>query len=230
MWKARLANAEPRSWTAHADERTVYITTYVGEGEPPVVAGAAGAYLVGMIGAGDYAPTIAGDPAIFGSLMETESPATGPSAAAASVLGRAPSPSNPVGTSSAFRVARDTLLAPSPPQATLIGGSSRNGGPSVGYGGQSSLLPWPSPGTDGGHMIPGLVYADGALRGRMRGLYIPLNDWVSDGGAVVGGVQVPLATAQSLSLAVLAGNSTTVGAINAFQRLFVERLLSWDAV
>ena len=227
--KAITTSANPRAYTLHGDERQIIGTIYSRSATPPV---SATDTLAGddcnVFGGGDYEPSIAGDPGCWGTVAQTESPSTAFGARVASAIVTMPTTS--LAGQNGFTLSRNATLDISPRFGVLWAGTVSSTG--IGIGGPSSnMMVNPSHGTLGSHMIPAAIYSAGALRGRLRGVYVPLNNWVSSGGAHVGTIHNPLGTASPLSLAALAGSATTTaGTFTNVGRIFVERILSWDDV
>lgn len=229
VWKDRTGSGGPNAYTLHADERTFWFTSFVNGATPPVTAtGSAGGHYTCIVGGGDIAAAIAGDSGVFCVAGVTENPSTGTNVGMESSLGAVNA--STAGVSTSARLARNSALAATPTNLGILlpGSISTNG-----IGGQANSLIGsnPSPGFTGAHFMPALCGAGGTFRGRLRGLYIPLNNWLSgSGGAHVGTTHTPLGIASPSSLAALAYSSTTTVGSSASGRLFVARGASWDDV
>lgn len=223
IWKARTADSAPRAFVFLADQRTIYMTAYVGGDAPPVLIENSAGNNMWCGFAGDYVPTIPGDPGVGFSAPDTQNPGTAASNEVGSALvSRLASGAAP-GAGRNFYLARNAALAASPVAAGLM--SPLGPFDSVGHGSSASL-----PRRAEMHYFPAIVAAEGYIRGRMRGLYVPVNDHVSAAGSGVGSVQVPANTSIAMSLATLAGTTASVNSALYSGRLFVERVLSWDDV
>lgn len=236
IWKAREAggaqgaNAVRRCWVIVADERTCYLSTWVGDDEatprgvnpsPPDVTSYDTQYFCMSAFAGDIEPFVAGDPGFGGCGMTNQNPATGTSASVPSWLGARRLDKGPSATTT-MRLSRNATLSASVTQVAV----AANEVPGGDYGHGCSINPSITSNTPL-MVLPGLVVDGVTLRGRMRGLYVPQNDLVTNGGAPMGIEVTPFLSSSTANMVCLAG---TVGGINGVHRLFVETAKSWDDI
>ena len=228
VWKARLADANPRAWTLHADERTVYGTQWVLDSTPqdfPTSGGSNASQMMAWAG-GDYDPLVAGDPGVMCAASATENPLTSALAAVDSgLLTRRATAAGPYASSS-FWVSRSPTLTSVASRVALV--SPDQPQYPVGIGGSAGRMLPPDAITP--LFLPALVLSDNALRGRARGLYVPCNDWANSGGAPVGSRFAATGVSAPLSLAALCGSSQTSATTSNVGRVFVARAESWDDV
>lgn len=237
IWKAREAggaqgaDAVRRCWVIVADERTCYLSTWVGDDNasprgvnpsPPDVTGAAVSYLCMSAFAGDIEPFVAGDPGFGGCGMTNQNPSTGTTAFVPSWLGARRNNNAPqAGTT--MRLSRNAALSASVTQVGVAANESpvsNAGHGSSNYPGIASNTPL--------IVLPGLVVDGVTLRGRMRGLYVPQNDLVTSGGAPMGIEVTPFLASSTSNMVCLAG--TVAGGTAGPTRLFVETEKSWDDI
>lgn len=237
IWKAREAGGAQgaddvrRCWVIVADERTCYLSTWVGDDNasprgvnpsPPDATGSNAAYLCMSAFAGDIEPFVAGDPGFGGCGMTTQNPATGTSAFIPSWLGARRNNSSP-SSSTTMRLSRSATLSASATQVAVI--ANETTGNIVGHGGSvNPIIPSNTPLI----VLPGLVWDGVTLRGRMRGLYVPQNDLATNGGAPMGIEVTPFLASSTANMVCLAG--TLAGNTNGTTRLFVETAKSWDDI
>lgn len=225
FWKDRTGSGGPNAFVLTADERTFYATAYT-NGIAPAESGF-GYYKAGLI-AGDYDPIIPGDPGIIIGGADSDVVGTGASASMPnSMFLCTPANLNPNNTVwNGLTLSRTPTLAIAQVRAAIVTTSAEN---TNGIGGSSTPMANPTPGTSDVHFSPAFVGAGGMFRGRLRGLYIPLNRW-DGGGANVGTTHSPGNMSGVTSLGCLAGSSSSAGNAVAVGRLFFARNVSWDDV
>ena len=221
--KSNALTGDPRVYTLHGDERTFYMTVYSPSDIAVDGAGTGSGAGMMVIGAGDYDPAIPGDAGVF---LAGAVPNAAGTFAASSLLFSNNGTGN--GTVPEYSVTRDASLNPSPTMVGCLNISRDAGGSGVVHGNSGMILgvniATPT-------VVPATMLGGGKVRGRMRGLYTPADNWTTSGGAPIGSVHSPINTRRALSLAALAGNSSNSGSnAGAGGRVFVERLLSWDDV
>jgi hypothetical protein len=237
IWKAREAggaqgaDAVRRCWVIVADERTCYLSTWVGDDNasprgvnpsPPDLTGVNAGYLCMSAFAGDIEPFVAGDPGFGGCGMTGQNPATGTIANVPSWLG-ARRASNGPSTTTTMRLSRNAALSASVTQVAVAANEVPTN--TIGHGSASSpLIQSNSPLI----VLPGLVVDGVTLRGRMRGLYVPQNNLTTNGGAPMGIEVTPFLSSSTANMVCLAGAVTT--STNGITRLFVETAKSWDDI
>jgi hypothetical protein len=232
IWKAREAggaqgaDAVRRCWVIVADERTCYLSTWVGDDEanprgvnpsPPDVSGNATFYLCMSAFAGDIEPFVPGDPGFGGCGMTVQNPPIVTNAVVVSSLGRRR------GSFGTMRLSRSATLSASVTPVVIVA----NEYPSSNAGHGSSTNAVIASNTPI-MVLPGLVWDTVTLRGRMRGLYAPQNNLATNGGAPMGIEVTPFLASSTSNMVCLAG--TVVGAGSGVFRLFVETAKSWDDI
>lgn len=223
VMKSNLLDSSPRAFTAHGDQRTLYFTNTSITDTPGDPIGSGSGLGMNVICVGDYAPSIPGDPGVCGAVA---SPNTAGTAAISGLLfSNLP---NGGGSTDTYRISRNSNLSAVPTRVACLNPARDAAGGGVLHG-ASGLLAGGVPNLE---FVPAVMIAERYIRGRMRGLFIPLNESAGNtGGSPIGSVKTPVNTSAALSLASLAGNlyntSSTVGSGG---RVFVERLLSWDDV
>ncbi len=237
IWKAREAggaqgaDAVRRCWVIVADERTCYLSTWVGDDNanprgvnpsPPDVTGTSTSHLCMSAFAGDIEPFVAGDPGFGGCGMTNQNPATGTTASVPSWLGARRSTNVPQAATT-MRLSRNSALSASVTQVAVTANEDTYG--SSGHG--SASYPVISSNTPI-MVLPGLVVDGGTLRGRMRGLYVPQNNLVTNGGAPMGIEVTPFLASSTAKMVCLAGSM--IANVNGVTRLFVETAKSWDDI
>lgn len=237
IWKAREAggaqgaDAVRRCWVIVADERTCYLSTWVGDDNasprgvnpsPPDVTGGSTPYFCMSAFAGDIEPFVAGDPGFGGCGMTTQNPATGTTAFVPSWLG-AKRVGNTHQAGTTLRLSRNASLSGSVTQAAVAGNEVP--GNNHGHGGSANpVIASKTPLI----VLPGLVVDGVMLRGRMRGLYVPQNNLSTNGGAPMGIEVTPFLASSTSNMVCLAG--TVINAETGITRLFVETAKSWDDI
>lgn len=237
VWKAREAggaqgaDAVRRCWVIVADERTCYLSTWVGDDNasprgvnpsPPDATGVNAGYLCMAAFVGDIEPFVPGDPGFGGCGMTEQNPATSVSANVPSWLGARRITTGPQ-TATTMCLSRNSALSASVTQVAIAGNEVP--GATTGHGSDSN--PVISSNTPL-MVLPGLVVDGVTLRGRMRGLYVPQNNLVTNGGAPMGIEVTPFLASSTANMVCLAG---TVGNIASRPtRLFVETAKSWDDI
>lgn len=237
IWKAREAggaqgaDAVRRCWVIVADQRTCYLSTWVGDDSasprgvnpsPPDVTGANAAYLCMSAFAGDIEPFVPGDPGFGGCGMTTQNPGTLVSAGTPSWIGARRNNSAPQ-SGTTMRLSRNIALSASVTQVAVTGTDSPGNGRGHG-GGTDPVIPSNTPLM----VLPGLVIDGTMLRGRMRGLYVPQNDLATNGGAPMGIEVTPFLASSTANMVCLAG--AVAANPTGFFRLFVETAKSWDDI
>lgn len=237
VWKAREAggaqgaDAVRRCWVIVADERTCYLSTWVGDDNasprgvnpsPPDATGANAAYLCMSAFAGDIEPFVPGDPGFGGCGMTNQNPATGTTANVLSWLGARRANNGPP-TTTTMRLSRNAALSASVTQVAVAANEMPNSG--TGHGGAYA----PAIASNTPLMVlPGLVVDGVTLRGKMRGLYVPQNDLATNGGAPMGIEVTPFLASSTADMVCLAG--ALGGGANGVTRIFVETAKSWDDI
>lgn len=217
--KSNELGAAVRVYTMHADERTMYYTVLSTAGAPTDPSGGAAGTGVATAYAGDFDPFIAGDPGVG---CASTAP-NGVGSVADSGLVHVAISSNADADSNYFSCSRDPSLYALPSKLAVM--SPRGPLSGRGHGNVNAMLP-PSPAPQ---FVPAILVGNRAIRGRLRGVYVPCNDWVTSGGAPVGSRHSVLGALRPLSLAVLAGNANQSGTnTDTPGRLFVERTIPWD--
>lgn len=230
VWKDRTGTGGPNAYAIFADERTFWGTTYVYGLTPPVSASASDASGdCCMFGGGDIAPAIPGDPGVFGAFPTLQNPsdyAWAPVATQSSITVCTPSGD---GSLANFALSRTSANVMSPTPIGVIGCKTVD--VHFGFGGSiNCLFPTnPSPGLGKSVYLPAFSAGGGTLRGRLRGLFFPLNNW-SGGGAHVGTVHDVFEYSGVSTLGCLAGCAYTETNGGYVSRLFVARDVSWDDV
>lgn len=237
IWKAREAggaegaNAVRRCWVIVADQRTCYLSTWVGDDganprgvnpSPPDVTGYDASYLCMSAFAGDIEPFVPGDPGFGGCGMTNQNPATWTSADVPSWLGSRRTYNAPPATTT-MRLSRNAALSASVTKVVV----AANEDTSYGGGHGSNSSPVISSNTPL-MVLPGLVFDGVTLRGRMRGLYAPQNNLVTNGGAPMGIEVTPFLSSSTSNMVCLAG--AVAGSAESATRLFVETAKSWDDI
>lgn len=220
--KSDVAASGARAWLVLADERSVYINLYANAATVPAAAGnSTDGYYYTLAGGGDIEPLIPGDPSIcvFGRPAANDSSGSINSIAATSATY--------AGSTQGFALSRNNVLAASPVPASLpiLGRASNNsgiGGPNV-----SVSMANPTPGATTTIAHAAWIAAENGIRGRMRGLYVPLNYLA--GSKIMGDTVTPLGTPAGSSMVVMGAASVVGNNANAPSRLLVERNLSWDS-
>ena len=238
IWKAREAggangaDAVRRCYVISCDERTVYVSTWVGDDNasprgvnptPPDVTGASCAQQVAMAVGGDYDAFIVGDPGVWGAGMTTQNPSTGTTASVPSWLGGQLRYDFLINLSNTVKLSRKYDLSTTPVQAALLTPWMTNHA----HGTGANLNP-PMRASDPFTTVPALIHDGTTLRGRARGLFAPLNDMVTNGGAPLGAHKSPYLDGAGLQLVALAGGVTSTA--NGTIRLFAETAKSWDDI
>ena len=238
VWKAREAggaagaDAVRRCYVISCDQRTVYVSTWVGDDNanprginptPPDVTMLNTAYLVAMAVGGDYDAFIAGDPGVWGAGMTTQNPNNTTSTSVPSWLGAQLRYDLAISASNTVKLSRKNDLSSTPTQAALLTPWRTNNG----YGIGTNNTP-PMGAGDPFTTVPALIHDGTTLRGRARGLFAPLNDMVTNGGAPLGALKSPYLDGAGLQLVALAG--AIVGNTNGTIRLFAETSKSWDDI
>lgn len=237
IWKAREAggaqgaDAVRRCWVIVADERTCYLSTWVGDDNasprgvnptPPDGTGASASYLCMSAFAGDIEPFVAGDPGFGGCGMTNQNPATGTIANVPSWLGARRGIAGP-SYSTTMRLSRNAAISASVTQVAVAANEVTSN--AVGHGSASNpIIPSNAPLI----VLPGLVVDGVTIRGRMRGMYVPQNDLTTNGGAPMGIEVTPFLASSTANMVCLAGS--VVGSTNGPTRLFVETAKSWDDI
>ncbi len=109
----------------------------------------------------------------------------------------------------------------------LLGSTASGSGQGFGgTAGNTTLFASPTPGHLGNHFAPAFLMAGGTFRGRMRGLFLPMNQIVSLAGFHVGSTQVPLGD-PSTTLACLIGIASIANAGAASGRVFADTTGDW---
>lgn len=233
VWKAREAggaqgaDAVRRCYVIVADERSIYLSTWVGDDgvnprgvnpTPPDAAGNSNSYLVAMAFAGDIQPLVPGDPGFGGTGMTNANPGTTIGTSVSSWLGARRASSIPQANSTFF-LSRDMALSGTPTKVAVS--ANDVGGNNAGHGSSSNpVITANSPLV----VLPALVTDSQTIRGRMRGLYAPQNDLATNGGAPLGRE----AFVSGLNLVALVGS--IFGNATGAARLFVETSKSWDDI
>lgn len=236
-WKAREAggaegaDAVRRCYLIVADERTCYISTWVGDNNanprgvnPSPADNVHWGYSMGWVG--DIEPFVAGDPGFGGCFMSDQNPPTFNGACGAhTMLWGAGNNLGQAHASTSFRLSRNDALSPTPVLAMIDSCRGIQSSKDAIGGSSGSVIPVAEP----TYYIPAMVYAERRLRGRMRGLYVPLNN-LSGAAMPLGSIQTPIKSGQGLQLLTLRGTSADND--GTFNRgfLFVERSLSWDDI
>lgn len=237
IWKAREAggaqgaDAVRRCWVIVADERTCYLSTWVGDDNanprgvnpsPSDETAAARIALCMSAFAGDIEPFVAGDPGFGGCGMTLQNPGITTNTVGPSWLGARRINANPQ-TNTTMRLSRNTALSASVTQVAV----SANDIAANNAGHGSSAHPVISSNTPL-MVLPGLVVDGVTLRGRMRGLYVPQNNLATDGGAPMGIEVTPFLASSTANMVCLAG--AVVANSGGTCRLFIETAKSWDDI
>ncbi len=237
VWKAREAggalgaDAVRRCWVIVADERTCYLSTWVGDDNanprgvnptPPDATGANAVSYCMSAFAGDIEPFVPGDPGFGGCGMTSPNPSTSTSANVISWIGARRVNVGPP-TSTTMRLSRNASLSASVTQVAVTG----NEGTTSAAGHGSNSQPVIASNTPL-MVLPGLVVDSVTLRGRMRGLYVPQNDLTTNGGAPMGIEVTPFLSSSTANMVCLACAMSASAGGNA--RLFVETAKSWDDI
>ena len=218
-WVCKSAsNGGPSAaWVLCADERTVYGSHYVNGTTQPARSGNIAADHVVMYAAGDYSPTIASDPGVFGAAGSEANPTArihcGWCVAPVSVGVGSPDIPSPLTN---FTVSRSPALNLSTTKVMIF--IPQNGEGAVGgyrLGATSTRL----------QFLPCLISDGVLLRGVMRGLFAPLNrreDWI------IGSAETPVNLAGVGALVCLQGGTSAVDGTGC-GRLMVQRTGEWGA-
>lgn len=218
VWKDWTNTPAAGAYTLHADERTIYGTTYVGSTNPVLGSSNRACTFVG----GDYEPFIPGDPGIIGAAMTAENPGTATNSQVISGLVIVGAPE----TTSAG-VTRDFALNGVLTRVKIMTIGATLAGSYMAGG--TGAVPWNATYLPGIAMYPAFLHDGGTIRGKLRGIMIPIHYCRLVSG--VGSVHTSTLSRATTSLAALRGsnyngaaatNDSTVGTI------FVERNLSWD--
>lgn len=238
IWKAREAggaqgaDAVRRCWVIVADERTCYLSTWVGDDNasprgvnpsPPDATLSTSNYLCMSAFAGDIEPFVPGDPGFGGCGMTNQNPTTSTNAFVASFLGARRTSGGVPQTATTMRLSRNSALSASITQVAVACNEVPNN--TTGHGSANQpVISSNSPLI----VLPGLVVDGVTLRGRMRGLYVPQNDLVTNGGAPMGIEVTPFLASSTANMVCLAGAMSNNN--NGPTRLFVETAKSWDDI
>lgn len=237
IWKAREAggaqgaDAVHRCYVIIADERTIYLGTWVGDDgvnprginpTPPDATGTAAVHFNSMAWAGDYMPFYPGDPGFGGCGMTNENPGTTSTTSVPSWLPAKRTAGKP-NSGSSMHISRAKDLSPVVTRASIA--CNEYAGNVQGFGGnQGAVILDNAPVM----VLPALIVDDETIRGRMRGLYAPQNDLTTNGGTPMGSEITPYLSGSVLNLVTLAGAPSGTAAGNG--RLFVETTKSWDDI
>lgn len=238
VWKAREvdgaygANAVNRCYVIVADERTVYVSTWVGDDDdnprgtnptPDDVTGVSMVYNVCTAHGGDFDPFIPGDPGVWGSGMTSSNPGTALTDYVMSYLGSQIGNDLSVNPYTTVKTSRNAALTATATKCGLYAGWQFNNEYGIGspYGA-------PMRSSDPFTAVPAFVHDGTTLRGRARGLFAPLNDMTVAGNAQLGVMRTPMFNGETLSLVTLAG--TIYYWVGHVVRLYAETSKSWDDI
>ena len=238
IWKAREAggsqgaNAVRRCYVIVADERTCYVNTWVGDdeadprginpGPPDLTSG----NLACLAWAGDIEAFVAGDPGFGGSGMTVQNPTTSPTnngPPSSLAMGRNNAEMT-YDTTSTFFLSREANLSPTPRRVAIMtmGAFSETYGPGSNTA-APIILGAPT------YYHPALVIGNGVLRGRLRGIFIPMNDLTTT-AMPMGSIQTPTKDSHGLSLITMRASCQASGGATSAGYLFAEKNLSWDDI
>lgn len=237
IWKAREtggaqgADAVRRCYVIVADERTCYVNTWVGDdnanprGINPTPPDLTNGNLACLAWAGDIEAFVAGDPGFGGCGMTNQNPS-------ASATGNGPPSSLAMGRnnvqltsgSSTFFLSREADLSPTPRRVAIM----TMGGLSEGYGPGANTASSIALGTPT-YYHPALVIGNGVLRGRLRGIFIPMNDLTTT-AMPMGATQTPIKDSHGLSLLTMRASCQAAASGTSAGYLFAEKNLSWDDI
>ena len=237
VWKAREAggaegaNAVRRCWVIVADERTCYVNTWVGDdnasprGINPTPPDLTAGNLTCLAWAGEIEAFVAGDPGFGGCGMTVQNPTTGATYnGPPSSLAMNRNDAQMTYGSSTFFLSREADLSPTPRRVAVMtmGAFADTYGPGSNYA---------SPITLGAptYYHPALVIGNGVLRGRLRGIFIPMND-LSGTAMPMGSIQTPIKDSHGLSLITMRASCQYSGSGTTAGYLFAEKNLSWDDI
>lgn len=220
--KSDVATSGARAWLVLADERTIYINLYANAATVPAAVGSwADGFYYTLAGGGDIEPLIPGDPSIcvFGRVNAND--------ASGSVNSIASPSATYTGATQGFALSRNNILTVSPVPAVLpvLGRATNNNG--IGGANSAVSMANPTPGATTTIAHAAWIAAESGIRGRMRGLYVPMNYLA--GSKVMGDVVTPLGAPAGSSMVVMGASSFAGNNSSAPARLLVERNLSWDS-
>lgn len=225
-WKAREsggavgADAVPRCYVISADERTVYMSMWVGDDNltprgaalPPVSStGSNAGNLSNFWYAGDLENRIPGDLSIFcGGQQEQQNPAQHTGANVSSLAMQASVANAQAFSSSQTCMSRNASNSPAETKVSPMAMGAIAGaiGSITSDNDAVDIL-----------FAPVYVCAEGKIRGRMRGVYQPLTNIATAGICHLGTEIQPATTEGGLNLVTMVGNNC---------RFFVETAKSWD--
>lgn len=178
VWrKSNTVDSTARAWILVADELTLYLCVSTGTINANVGDS--------TYGAGDIASDVAGDAyRFFVSGRESQAGAGNVGGSSYGLMTPATAGFAAPSTSACTWLARGYAGTGSPTRIGLaVFGMVAN---SVAFG-TSSAIARPSPGSSLSYFYPAIIAIESSIRGRMRGLYVPQNDWsgVSAGFEVV---------------------------------------------
>lgn len=217
--KSRSNGGPSAAWVLVADERTIYGSHYVNGLQEPLQSGYDAFYYRMTYVAGDFDPTVAGDPGVIGGACEDANPGDIMRSRIYFGVGAIGHGQRMMPDAQGMKASRNSTLTAAPTTVAII--HTPNMG--AGIGG------WPVLPSDAAapQFVPALISDGVMVRGVMRGLYCPLNDWYGVGkvGTLAAAVNSDFAT----QLVGLRG-STTTAVTNVIHNgyLFAEQASSWS--
>lgn len=165
VWrKSNTVDATARAWLLVADELTFYLTVDTG-----TVASNGGC---GTYGAGDFKSYVPGDAnRFFIGGRETQHAASAQGDATGLMTFAGYSTTTQLG----FWVARGHAGTGSPIRAGLVVPGKTNS--AIPIGASNGSLANPAPGSSLNYWVPALIVNESTIRGILRGIYVPLNDY-----------------------------------------------------
>lgn len=215
--KSEAASSATRPYVIVADALRFYGGTYSNGTAPPTPTTnqTSGAYTTAF-GAGAPDALIPGDPSVFVAGRD----ATGTQFVRSGLAINWPANTGPT-SDLGFSLSRDASLSASPtPVALLPVGLETGPTAATGFGNNSYLVGSTPPGFSGHLCVPALVVGSNTFRGRMPGLFVPVNN--CQGVTHLGDTVTPVGTSSPKAMAVIAGYAGTTAATNQPSRLFVD--------
>lgn len=214
LWvrKSDALSGAGRAWVFLADARTFYGGIYVTSATPPASGSGGWAGLnAAMPAGGDFTPAIVGDPGIFISAR----PLANSGAASVATDLALPATAAYAGAGTGFSTSRTASLVATPTPVGIMQMANSLSG--TGFGGTGYLAALPA---GDAHVHPAQIVGAAALRGRMRGLFVPLTS--IDGVVPLGAELHPVGVTSPQGLAVLSGAASGSNNATVTTRVLVD--------